>query len=207
MPDLQPARISKRPPLREYLANRHATTDQVGRRFYACGTLETARKKASRSLNAERRRKRVRLAGAVLLTGSGRPTIVYGPPCKPDILEHEVWITEAELLLGIEFERGVSVGETQADGMFVRDGTRFFVEVDHSAKMSSKQMRAKWQRYEGVEGFILVVSHKESRMRKLLSGAELVKDLALFSTFSRLGTCQPWIDWYGKSVVMSLTLL
>lgn len=40
----------------------------------------------------------------------------------------------------------------------VRDHKRCYIEVDNSGKMTAQQMQAKWKRYEGVDGFILVVA-------------------------------------------------
>jgi len=66
--------------------------------------------------------------------------------------------------------------------------------------MDRKQMKAKWKRYAGVDGSILVIAMKEERMQKIREGAERVKDMALFSTFDRLRNAQEsWVDWYGKS--------
>ena len=72
------------------------------------------------------------------------------------------------------------------------------LEVDNSGKMTAKQMEAKWKRYSGVDGFILVVAVTEARMQRLRRGAELVKDIALFTTFDRLRkVAEPLIDFWG----------
>jgi hypothetical protein len=133
---------------------------------------------------------------------SGRPEIVYGLRCQQDQIEHEVRITDLALFfLDCPFTRGVKVGRTEADAMMIRDGKRCYIEVDNSGKMTANQMAAKWKRYEGVDGFILVVAVTEGRMQRLRHGASLVKDVALFTTFERLhsGMPEPWIDWYGKT--------
>lgn len=102
------------------------------------------------------------------------------------------------------FERGAKVGRTEADAAMIRDEERCYIEVDNSGKMSAKQMRAKWRRYQGVEGFILVVAVTEGRMQRLRKDAELVKDQALFTTFGRLNASvpEPWIDWYGNTTAI-----
>ncbi len=68
-----------------------------------------------------------------------------------------------------------------------------------------KQMAAKWKRYEGFAGFVLVVAHDEGRMQRLRESAAEFQDVALlFTTFDRLrsGTPEPWVDWCGnKSAV------
>ena len=140
------------------------------------------------------------MIGTVLLKSTGRPELVYGRPSKQDQLEHEVWVTEAELLLGGHFERNVPVGKTTADAMLLKDGTRFYIEVDNET-MTSRQMRKKWLRYGNVEDYILVICHKKSRMRRLRRNAERVKHVALFSRFHWLRSThvrEPWVDWYGK---------
>ena len=120
-------------------------------------------------------------------------------------MEHEVRVTDLALLYkDCPFIRDAKVGRTEADGLMIREGKRCYIEVDNSGKMGVKQMTAKWKRYEGVDGFILVVALTERRMQRLLKGATLVKDVALFTTFERLysGMPEPWIDWYGTTTAI-----
>lgn len=184
-----------------FLARHSATTDQIARRFFPGRTLETRKKKASRWLVRQRRRGRVRVIGVVQRRETGRPEIVYGRRCPQDQIEHEVRVAETELLLGTELQREAKAGRTQADAVMVREGRTCFIEVDNSGNMTAAQMRAKWRRYEGVDGFILVIAVTEGRMQRLRKGADLVKDAALFTTFERLrsGMPEPWVDWYGKT--------
>ena len=142
------------------------------------------------------------MRGTVVLHGTGRPQVVYGKRCNEDQLEHEVWVTEAEFLLGGSFTRNVSVGKTVADGLLIKGGTRFYIEVDNHT-MTAKQMREKWLRYGEVDGFILVICHSKARMRRLMRGAALVKSVALFTRFRWLQSPrikEPWFDCYGKRV-------
>jgi hypothetical protein len=125
---------------------------------------------------------------------------VYGKRCNSDQLEHEVWLTEAELLLDGRYTRNVKVGDTVADALLIRNGTRFYLELDNQS-MTTKQMRAKWQRYGKVDGFILVICHTKARLRRLIRTAEAVKAVALFTRFRWLRSTrvkEPWVDWYGK---------
>lgn len=187
----------------DFLARHSATTAQIAEGFFPGRTLATRKKKASRWLVKQRRRKRVGVVGLVLRRDTGRPEIVYGRRCKLDQIEHEVRVADLALLFPeAPIERGVKVGRTEADGMMIRDKRRCFIEVDNSGKMTAKQMESKWKRYEGAEGFILVVAVTEGRMQRLRKGASRVKDLALFTTFERLqsGLPEPWVDWYGKTV-------
>jgi hypothetical protein len=140
----------------------------------------------------------------VLLKGVGRPQIVYGHRCKEDQLEHEVWVTEAELLLGGPFTRNVEVGKTTADGLLICNADRFYIEVDNET-MTTKQMRQKWRMYENVDGFILVICHTKNRLRKLIRSAAVVKTAALFTRFRWLRSTrvsEPWVDWYCHRVAI-----
>jgi hypothetical protein len=110
-----------------------------------------------------------------------------------------VWVTEAELLLGAEFEREVRVGETTTDGLFTRDGHRFAVEVDNAGKQSRRQYREKWARLGRFDGFVLVLCHTAARMKSLVRWAESQKEVCLFNTFARLRAGQPWTDWTGAT--------
>lgn len=128
---------------------------------------------------------------------------MYGQRANEEQLEHEVWITEAELLLNARCKRSVSVGRTFADALLVRERTRFFIEVDNQT-MTAKMMQRKWELYgRDFNGFILVICHTKERMRRLIRGAETVKNVALFTRFRWLRSTkikEPWIDWYGKRV-------
>ncbi len=135
----------------------------------------------------------------MLLNETGRPEIVYGPSSRGAQLEHEVGVTEAELLLGGHFTRDEPVGNTTADGMLVRDGERYYVEVDNET-MTAEQMRDKWKRYAGVTDFILVICYTKRRLKLLMQSAEAVKDIALFTRFRWLWSGrvrEPWIDCSG----------
>ncbi len=135
------------------------------------------------------------------MAGNGRPDIVYGKECKEDNLEHEVWLTEAELLMGITFERNTKVGNTTADAKFVDAGNTFWVELDNET-MPAKQMREKFLRYENSEGFILVICHRKSRIRLLQKCAGAVIKRILFTRFRwlRSSVKERWIDGSWKRV-------
>src|SRR6266851_2784283 len=77
----QPTRISRtrRADIREYFEDgRRATIGQLVRALFTGRTPETARKKANRTVNKERRRKKIRVVGTVSFRGTGRPQHVYG---------------------------------------------------------------------------------------------------------------------------------
>jgi hypothetical protein len=138
----------------------------------------------------------------VTIAGTGRPDIVYGAECKEDNLEHEVWLTEAELLMGVTFERNAKVGKTTADGKFVQDGETYWIELDNET-MPLADMREKWRLYGKFQGTILVICHRKSRLRLLRKSAELVQKQVLFTRFRWLRSKRVkeyWIDSIGNRV-------
>lgn len=182
----------------DFLQRFTATREQISR-FFTGRTLDIKKKKASRWIKRQLRRKRIRLIGILQLKDTGRPALVYGRRCQQHQIEHEIRVTEFAILMDSTLERGVKAGRTEPDGLMIREETRFWIEIDNSGKMDAKQMQAKWKRFEGVDGFILVVAVTEERMQRLRKGAELVKNIALFTTFDRLRAGLAWIDWYGKT--------
>jgi hypothetical protein len=164
--------------------------------------VEGQKKKAFKWVARQRRRGRVKAVGVVQRRDTGRPEVVYGRRCKPTEIEHEVRVADLALhLRDYPFRRGEKVGRAEPDAVIVMDGHRIAIEVDNSGKMTSRQMAAKWERYQGSVEDILVVALAEGRMERLQKGAEAVKDRALFTTFARLrsGSAEPWVDWYGKT--------
>ncbi len=144
----------------------------------------------------------IAVVGVVQRKDTGRPEIAYGRRCKPQDIAHEVSIADIENCLGAVLTRGVKVGRTEPDGFMRRDGTDMAIEMDRSGKMTQKQMDAKWDRYRGFNGLILVVAMTESRMQRLRKGADAVKGQAMFTTLTRLksGMSHPWIDCIGDPV-------
>ena len=103
-------------------------------------------------------------------------------------------------------ERSKKRARAEPDGTGERDGQRLAIEIDNSGKMTvKKQMTAKWKRYEGFAGFVLVVAHDESRMHRLRESATEFRDISLlFTTFDRLraGEPEPWVDWCGNKTAV-----
>ncbi len=204
MPDLRKAGIwrPRNAAVFDFL-RRHSATVGLLVEFFGGRTLGTRKKKAYRWICKQRKRGRVRVIGVAQRRDTGRPEIVYGRRAPRDKLEHELRVAEFALFFkDSPMERGLKVGRAEPDGIMVIDGRRCAVEVDNSAKMSAKQMQAKWKRYEGAREFILVVAVLEERMQRLRRGAELVKDQALFTTFERLAKGEPWVDFAGKEVTI-----
>lgn len=150
----------------------------------------------------QRKRGLIAVAGVLLIRRTGRPEIAYGRRCRPEELAHEVGVTEVQLAFPESpFERGESTGATEADATFLHCGERMYLEVDWSQNMSRKQMAAKWERYDGVVGTILVVTRTDARLETLRANAGPVSDRALFTTFARLASDEPepWIDAGGQT--------
>ncbi len=161
--------------------------------------METGRKKASRWLVRMRKRKKVKAVCMVQRRETGRPEVCYGRRPREGEELHQVHVTDAELLLGHRIETGVTLGKARPDGLARIGGRECAVEVDNS-RMSRKQMRAKWQTYDGQDVFILVITHAEERMHRLRKDAAGVADKALFTTFDRLRAGGPWVDHAGEAV-------
>lgn len=174
-----------------FLARHAATTAQLAAFFFPGRTLGGRKKKASRWLIRQRRRGRVPVVGIVQRRDTGRPEIVYGRRCPSDLVLHQVLLTELALFFPESpFTPDAKVGRTEADAVVVREGKTCFVELDHSGKMTDRQMQAKWKRYGRLadDQVILVVAMTEERMQRLRKGAGLVRDWVLFTTFDRLGS-------------------
>jgi hypothetical protein len=200
--DLPPCRIpgSKRSEIRDFLDDGCATIRQIARRWFPGGTPETARKKASRWLRKRQRKGKLKFLGTVLLNDSGRPESVLGTLSSGSI-EHDTLVTEAEWLIGIRFKRNVRVGKAVADAGFVKDGNKFYVEVDNQS-MTSRQLRQKWRLYGAkIDGFVLVICRTKARMKRLMRSIGHLRSAALFTRFARLRSekiKEKWVDCYGK---------
>ena len=118
-----------------------------------------------------------------------------------DKIEHEVRVADLAIYFkAYPFIRGTKVGRAEPDAVMNHNGRRCYIEIDNTGKMTQQQMTAKWKRYGDVDGFILVVAMTEGRMQRLIKGAELVKDFALFTTFDRLRSGKPWVAYDGNTV-------
>jgi hypothetical protein len=162
--------------------------------------VATARKKAHRLRLKLLRKGLIRIVGS-LQGDNGRPQVSVGRHCKPEAVAHEVAVCEVEVLTGWRIERGVRCGRAEPDGLVIVDGNRAYLEVDLATE-DRKQWRAKTRRYgEKVDGFILVVTTSAARMERLRQWSDLIKEVALFTTFASLRSPAPeWRDWFGKSV-------
>lgn len=187
-----------------YLETRIATTDQIARRFFAGGkaTDETVRKKASRWLCRQRKRKRFPVRGVTMV--NRWPQVVYGKPVHPDFIDHEILITTAEDLIGSLFDRHAKAGDANPDGIFERDGCVFAVELDKHS-MTSRQLAQKWALFRpwvSDDHYILVICRSKRRLANLMRGAaDSVGGSALFTLIKWLRYSRverPWIDIGGN---------
>lgn len=146
------------------------------------------------------------MIGVVQRRETGRPEHAYSQRrCPPDEIEHELRVTDVALhFADAPPSRGETVNRATPDLILRIAGRRCYVEVDNSQKMTAQMMKLKWERYGTLSDreFILVVCHTAGRLERLRTGAEAVKDWALFTTFDRLRAGDPWVDWYGNTVVV-----
>ncbi len=143
-----------------------------------------------------------------MLNGTGRPEWVYGPPIEERLLEHSVWVTEAELQLKGRFIRDAKAGEAIADALLLVGEIRFWVEVDNET-LTKKQWEDKLRamgdtlkQKEPQKDFLLVICRTQGRLRRLMRWCESVKSVTLFSRFRWLMSSvrTPWIDWKHRRV-------
>lgn len=141
------------------------------------------------------------MTGIVQTRWTGRPENQYARfAIRPKEAFHEYLLTEIRLhFLRYPFRRVGRASETEPDGCVTIDGEDCWVEAD-AGTMDRKQMQAKWRRYEGSTGDILVVTVSEGRMQRLRAEAETVRDRALFTTLKRLREGKPWVDYEGNTV-------
>jgi hypothetical protein len=131
---------------------------------------------------------------------TGRSEKVFGKECPEWLLSHEVAVTEAELLLGGIASRNPRVGDTTADALLIRNGRRFYVEIDNQTE-TGRQLRQKFQRYRGVRDIVLVVCRTKARLRTIIRNAGSVKEIALFTRFRWLRSPvvkRIWLDSFGE---------
>ena len=117
----------------------------------------------------------------------GRPERVFCNGYEPqrNHLKHEVWLPDF-LLPYDEYSvmrRGNDVDQRiRPDAEMEMDDQKYFVELDTGTVHHPKQ-RKRWKRYDKVaDEFLLVVTSSKKRMKNLISSADGVRSIALFTT-------------------------
>jgi hypothetical protein len=141
--------------------------------------------KALKRLGRLVRRKKIRCVGSVARTG-GRPEHVY---CrwrpKPDLLLHEVELTELCLKLHAgHVRRGPHVLDRRVlpDAELVINGVPYYLELDRGTMSSRQVERDRFRKYRDCPHLCLWVCSSEGRREGLRSQAESIRSTALFAT-------------------------
>ena len=142
------------------------------------------------------------------MKSAGRPEIAYCNSWKPksDQLRHEVWLTdflvcypEAEIVRGWRVDRRI-----RPDADMTLRGRKFYVELD-TGEQSYPRVCDRQVAYAGVQDFLLYVTLSERRMAGLISHADSVKGIALFTTLNRVQQDphgRIWIDCFGRTAAI-----
>ena len=144
-----------------------------------------SRNKALKRLSRLAAKKRVRLVGSVARTG-GRPEHVY---CrwrpKPDLLLHEVELTELCLRLHAgRILRGPHVADRTVlpDAELWINGVLYYLEFDRGTMGYAQIARDRFRKYQDCPHLCLWVCSTEARREGLRARAECVRTTALFAT-------------------------
>ncbi len=141
-----------------------------------------------------------------MLKDAGRPQDVYcnGWRPKPDMLRHEVLLTDFLLLYGTaRVRRGYDVDESiRPDAELWLSGRKFNVELD-TGELSHRQVEERWSLYRNVKEYLLVVTCSQARLEGLLQCAEPVSGIAMFTTLDAAKDSphgEIWVDCFGNRV-------
>ena len=136
----------------------------------------------------------------------GRPERVFCNGFEPqrNHLKHEVWLTDFLLPYDeySEMKRGNEVDQKiRPDAEMEMGNEKYFVELDTGTVHHPKQ-RKRWKRYSTVKDeFLLVVTLSKIRMKNLITNADGVRSIALFTTLAE-AIADPygeiWRDCLGK---------
>lgn len=162
-----------------------------------------------RRLDTLRERGLLRLIGEVMIGDTGRPEKVFCNGWKPkqDHLRHEVLLTDFLLLYPeAEVVRGWSVDKrVRPDAEMTLFGRRFFVELDTGEQSYAQVQRRQRQAYADVQDFLLYVTMSERRLEGLLTHADQVKGIALFTTLDKAKSDPRgpiWVDGFGETAAL-----
>jgi predicted transcriptional regulator len=192
-----------------WLLERHPATA----RMLAGIGLFPAAKKATRRLSRLSKRGLIRRLGTVSLK-DGRPEHVY---CrgrwKADNLLHEVQLTRVCLKMHAEVVRR---GSREVDPFLRPDaelligGKRFFLEIDLGTMSCPDVVQNRFGKYRGTQDFVLWVCASARRMELLRHSAEVIREIALFTTLD-LALDNPhapiWVDFDGERAALPRTTL
>jgi hypothetical protein len=160
--------------------------------------------KALKRLGRLVRRRKIRCVGSIARTG-GRPEHVY---CrwrpKPDLLLHEVELTELCLKLHAgSVRRGPHVLDRRVlpDAELVINGVPYYLELDRGTMSPRQVVRDRFRKYRDYPHLCLWVCSSEARREGLRSQAESIRSTALFATRAdvlALPHGLVWLDFGGN---------
>lgn len=187
-----------------WLLGQHPVTAAM---LVALGWFPT-RAKALRRLRRLAARKRIRWVGSVARTG-GRPEHVY---CrwrpKPDLLLHEVELTQLCLRLHAgRILRGPHVEDRtlRPDAEVWINGVLFYLEFDRGTMGYAQVARDRFARYRDRPHLCLWVCSSAARRDRLRARAEGVRATALFATLAD-ALASPhgpvWVDYGGRRAAL-----
>jgi hypothetical protein len=167
-----------------------------------------SRNKALKRLRRLVVRKRLKLVGSVARTG-GRPEYVY---CrwrpKPDLLLHEVELTELCLrLYAGRILRGPHVADRTVlpDAELWINGVLYYLEFDRGTMSYQQVVRDRFRKYRDCPHLCLWVCSTEARREGLRIRAECVRTTALFATVgdALVSPHGPiWLDFGGNRATL-----
>ena len=162
-----------------------------------------SRNKALKRLNRLVARKRLKLVGTVARTG-GRPEHVYSRwRPKPDLLLHEVELTELCLKLHAgRILRGPHVADSRVlpDAQLWISGVLYYLELDRGTMSYQQVVRDRFRKYRDCPHLCLWLCSSEARREGLRSRAEGLRTTALFATVVdalALPHGPIWLDYAG----------
>lgn len=98
---------------------------------------------------------------------------------RPRSLEHDYELTKwCRCYPGLEYERGNEL-ERGADAIAWSDAAKAYLELD-TGSMPLERVRQRWEQYRDSDGYLIVITTTEKRLRQLMDVSQCVKEVALF---------------------------
>jgi len=146
----------------------------------------------------------IKCIGTEQLKKRGRPEDVYfNGTGKVEHVKHEVFLTRALLKYAWDSVKRLHDVDPRiaADAECVRNGFKFFFELDRG--VSYPNMERRWKKYEGVEDYLLVITTTERRKVGVIEHSKAVAGIGLFTTLDEVLNDpfgEVWVDCFGKRV-------
>ena len=141
-----------------------------------------------RILASGRKRKEFRVVGQILLSHTGRPTLLYCNGYKPkhELLRHELLLTDFCLYAypnANVLARGPHVDKKiRPDAEIELNGRRLFVELDTGTESYAQIEKKATVNYKDVSDIVLFVTLSKQRLQGLLEVAKAMSNITMFTT-------------------------